>query len=178
LRKAIEDAGFTVAGLTDIPDTLVWAALDSIDPQLKALEKPTIKHNLGDALRKEIVPKPGAEPYFDSYDAAMRYCARPICTLEEYIEFIRGVREGPRDEFAYSGTEGAKTVPARFYDRIRKLRGAPAGFKPTDEQRGMKGTPKAIHPKNDATFPELRAEWEKALLAYRNNVYTTTEVQR
>lgn len=176
IRKAIAAAGLTLTGLETVTDKIVTAALANTMEQLKALDNPTVKHNLDDVLTKEIAPKPGAEPYFDSYDAAMRYCARPICTLDEYVEFIRGVKEGSNDEFAYE--DGTEIPSARFYTRIRKLRGAPANFKPTEEQRGVKGTPQAIHPKNDANFPELRAEWEKALLAYRRNVYTTTEVQR
>jgi hypothetical protein len=152
-------------------------SLDKLKTQATLLNKPKVQHNLDKALTNDIAPKPGAEEFFDSYDAAMQYCARPICTLEEYIDFIRGVREGINDEVAYD--DGSQVPSARYYTRIRKLLGATANFKPTDEQRGLgTKTPVAINPKTDTNFPELRAEWEKPLLAYRRNVYTVTEVQR
>jgi hypothetical protein len=143
---------------------------------LAKLDSPNVKHNLDNVLEREFMPKPGAEPYFDSYDAAMRYCARPICTLDEYIEFIRGVKEGPQDDMAY--VDGSRVPSARYYARIRKMVGAPKGFTPTKAQQGLEPTPKAINPQEEAAFPELRAQWEKSLLAYRRNVYSTTEVQR
>jgi hypothetical protein len=190
-RKDLEDAfvlaGFSAAALDDMAKRPGGAnlqrtkiALDNLDKKIAEASKQTgrkVTHNLGDALNREIMPKPGAEPYFDSYDAAMRYCARPICTLDEYIQFIRGVAEGPQDDVAYS--DGSGVPSARYYARIRKMIGTPATFKgPTDAQQGLAPQPKAINLQDEPTFPELRAEWEKSLLAYRRNVYTTTEVQR
>lgn len=137
---------------------------------VQSTETPHIRHNLTNVLQRQIMPKPGAAPFFDSYDAAMKYCARPICTLEEYIGFIRGVREGIHDNLGYGS--------ARYYTRIRKMKGAAATFKPTDAQRGLAETPTAIDSKKDANFPELRAEWDKVLLAYRSKIYSTTEVSR
>lgn len=146
------------------------------DAQLEALNNPKVQHNLDDVLGREFMPKPAAEPYFDNYDAAMKYCARPICTLDEYIEFIRGVREGPQDDVAYA--DGSRVPSARYYARIRRMVGTPAGFTPTKAQQGLTETPAAVNPSEEPTFPELRVEWEKSLLSYRRNVYSTTEVQR
>lgn len=158
----------------DIPrlDTYV----DNLDVLITQAKSSSTKHNLDDVLSREFAPKPGAEPYFDSYDAAMSYCARPICTLEEYIDFIRGVREGPQDDVAY--TDGSAQPSARYYARIRRLTGASAEFTPTAAQRGLADTPEAINSREDADFPELRAKWETSLLAYRRNVYSVGEVQR
>jgi hypothetical protein len=117
LRKAIAAAGLTLTGFESVTDKVVKAALENTETQLKALNNPKVKHNLADTLAKELAPKPGAEPYFDSYDAAMRYAARPICTLDEYVEFIRGVKEGSNDEFAYE--DGTEIPSARFYTQVR-----------------------------------------------------------
>lgn len=191
-RKVLEDAfrlaGFSEEALKDMATTATGAneqrlkiALTNLDKKITDAKKQTGKkttHNLSNALDRELAPKPGAEPYFDSYDAAMQYCARPICTLDEYIEFIRGVKISPQDDVAY--VDGSRVPSARYYARIRKMIGAPAGFKPTDAQQGVDQTGKvaAVNLKDEPTFPELRAQWEKSLLAYRRNVYTTTEVQR
>jgi hypothetical protein len=158
-------------------DLLLEVAIDKLRNREQQLTKHTVQHNLSDVLSKTIVPKPGAEPYFDSYDAAMQYCARPICTLEEYIGFIRGVREGVHDDVSYPG--GTAGSSARYYTRIRKLIGAAPNFAgPTPEQRGMEGSPKAINPKDEPGFPVMRAEWDKVLLQYRQSVYSTVEIQR
>ena len=149
-------------------------AVDAITAKLKALDKPaSVAHNLGDALTKEIVPKPSAEPFFDSFDAGMRWAARPICTLEEYIDFIHGERTGPLDGRAYS-VEG-EVPSARYYARIRTLTGADSTFTPTEEERGYKTPPKAVSG-DDKKFPSMRAKWEKTLLAYRQNVYSKVEI--
>lgn len=150
--------------------------IDNLDALIAQEKTSSTNHNLDDVLSREFAPKPGAEPYFDSYDAAMSYCARPICTLEEYIDFIRGVREGPQDDVAYA--DGSAQPSARYYARIRNMIGAEPDFTPSAAQRGFADTPAAINPREEADFPELRAKWETSLLAYRRNVYSTTEVQR
>ena len=45
----------------------------------------TTKHNLRSDIM--LTPKPAAQALFDSYEAAMRFVAGPICTLDEYIDF-------------------------------------------------------------------------------------------
>lgn len=173
IRKALDTASPTALELGAYTQIVGSLRLEDyilrLDAQIN--DPPSVVHNLKDVLQRQIMPKPGAEPYFDSYDAAMKYCARPICTLEEYIGFIRGIREGVHDDLTYGGS-------ARYYRRIRNLKGAPPNFTPTDAQRGLAETPEAINPKDDSGFPELRAEWEKPLLAYRSRVYSVAEVQR
>lgn len=132
-----------------------------------------LKSNIGS--QQELAPKPGYEAYFDSYDAAMSYCARPICTLEEYIEFIGGVREGINDDMSYK--TGGSISSARYYTRIRRLTGATdATIKTlTLEQQGLGGEKNAPLPDN---FPDMRLAWDKAMLAYRERIYSIVKAQR
>lgn len=172
-RAAILAAGVTLNAVEDMSDAVVTAAASNLVSQLAT--NPKTVHNLGEALAGDVVPKPGYEPYFDSYDAAMQYCARPICTLEKYIAFINGVREGVRDDVTYD--DGSTARSARYYDRIRRLTGATVGMKaPTKEQQGLLGAgdPQAV----PEDFPDMRAEWDKTLLAYRARVYASVKVSR
>lgn len=174
VRAAIATAGLTLTDVEDVTAQVVDAAISNLEAQLAT--NPTTVHNLGLALAGDVVPKPKFEPYFDSYDAAMRYCSRPICTLEKYIAFINGVREGVRDDVTYD--DGSTVRSARYYDRIRRLTGATASTAKTltDAQQGLKGAgnPQAV-PEN---FPQMRAEWDKTLLAYRARVYSINKVSR
>jgi hypothetical protein len=147
-------------------------AITKLEALEKGLDNPKVIHNLGGA-QKQIVPKPGQEDVFDSYDAAMKYAARPICTLEEYIAFINGVREGINDDFAYE--DGRQIPSARFYTRIRRMTEATSDTKASEEQEGLKGKAPAAVP---SSFPQLRTEWSKSLLAYRANVYSRVRVSR
>lgn len=147
-----------------------------LETKLYELENPTTRHNLHTAIAGDVIPKPGYEAYFDSYDTAMRYCARPICTLEEYIAFINGVREGIRDDVSYD--DGSTVRSARYYDRIRHLTGATKSTQTTlsAEQQGLfgAGAPTAV----SEDFPQMRAEWDRVLLAYRARIYSSTKVSR
>jgi len=150
-------------------------AIILLESQLYEYNNPgsVMKSNIGSL--QELAPKPGYEGYFDSYDAAMQYCARPICTLEEYIEFIGGVREGINDDMSYEA--GGSIPSARFYTQIRKLTGGTADTIKTltKAQQGLEGD------QNEAvadTFPDMRLEWDKAMLAYRARIYAIAKVQR
>jgi hypothetical protein len=163
----------------------------------KALTAPPVtKHNLADIAQRDLVPTPGLEPLFDSYDAAMKYVARPVCTLEEYIDFIGGVREGPIDDVGYK--VGGQIPSARYYARIRYLKGATDADakKVTDAMQGMAPDSQPIDPNvqpppaQDAAttggageavyrdFPVLRAEWDKLLLAHRAAIYSDVKLSR
>jgi len=80
----------------------------------------------------QIVPKKSAEPLFESYTAAMLYNARPICTLEEYIDFLGP--DGLREQLVGIGNSelyGNRQVhPAPFYVRIRRFRQGPPQERP------------------------------------------------
>lgn len=146
----------------------------NLESLITDLENPKTIHNLSNVATKELTPKPGFEPYFDSYDAAMQYCSRPICTLEDYIKFIGGKGVGAQDDVAYK--DGSEVPSARYYTRIRELKGAPADMKPpTSDQQGL-GTDGVAAVGTD--FPVMRAEWTKTLLRYRRNAYNTVKGQR
>ena len=114
-----------------------------------------------------MTPKPGFEDYFDSYDSAMKYCARPICTLDDYIKFIGGTPEGPCDDYAY--VEGGNIASARYYVSIKKYVGRTAALdkKITENQKGMGTAPEAV----PLDFPDMREEWYKTIKAYRAGIY-------
>lgn len=140
-----------------------------------------------------------ASAMFQSYDAAMRYGARPVCTLDEYIDFLGevGLREGRVDPVTSLRDNAGRTFPAHFYTRIRQYRnGPPPPVPPTNitnspVQTSMDGvasqegndpetTPSAQETANEAgetavngipeDFPETRADWDTILLRYRDNV--------
>lgn len=168
LRKAIE-LGLEQS-ITKITPTQAELAASNLENKISSA--PVLDHNL--SLEKDITPKPGNEAYFDSYDAAMRYCSRPICTLEEYIFFINGVREGIHDDAVYD--DGSTIKSARYYKRIRKLTGATTETtnKITLAQQGLKGDPLAV----GTDFPDMRAKWDELILAYRTRVYSANKVSR
>lgn len=79
-----------------------------------------------------IVPRPGARALFSSFSAAMGFVGRPICTLDEYIEFLGedGVREGRVNPGVASAHRDVQLHPAHFYARIRRYRPGPPGNRP------------------------------------------------
>lgn len=132
---------------------------------------------------REVGPMPEARPLFESYDAAMRYVSRPICTLQEYITFMHGKPadsldlrdqvEGRNNEFAY---DKDKTSGATYYTRIRRLRQGP-GVRPSPAALGA-----VVNEKNEATphtgaleglpvdYPQTRQDWDTMLMAYRAEI--------
>ena len=142
-------------------------------------------------LNTAIAPKEVTKAFFDNNDAAMSYVARPVCTLEDYIDFYavagrgtsnldpvgrgRGVRAGIREDHG---------VP-RYYNVIRQFIGGPGvepGAKVVDEMRltviGEEGEEKEaiIVPKNSvATFahlPDSRKDWQALLIDYTAEIET------
>ena len=115
----------------------------------------------------DVTPLPTQKDLFDSHDAAMQYVSRPVCSLEDYIQFIHGEDEllieaqveGP----LYMGT-------AVYYQRIKRFRPGP-GVRPTSAQtnttadapeESYNGTPEGVA----VDFPQTRFDWDKILLAY------------
>lgn len=157
----------------------------------KVNELTKVVHNLtGD---REVVPLPSAEGAFEDYDVAARYNWRPICTLDEYILFHNSVGEGP-----IPASNHPRSVGAMYYDRIRRMTpvtpdfvfpagadGLNANVSTTPPSQPLRegepavtgsvpgltsGTgPNGTNAPGD--FPQVRDDWDKILLAYRNNVY-------
>lgn len=135
-----------------------------------------------------------AKHYFTSYDAAMQFGARPICTLEEYIRFLGedGVRQGRVDPTAALRDESVRTFPAPYYARIRAYRNGPPPPVPDDNitnspvqtsqvsgvsSQESNDNSATVNPQGDTQvrgipedFPETRANWDALLLQYRENV--------
>lgn len=80
-----------------------------------------------------IVPRPGAEGLFSDYTTAMQYGGRPVCTLDEYVDFLGddGLREGAVTPMVTSANRDGQIHPAHFYTRIRRMRQGPPEARPT-----------------------------------------------
>jgi len=142
-----------------------------------------------------ITPKPEAAGLFESYEQAMRYVARPICTLDEYINFLgeQGLREGAVDPGQALASNDVRAFPAVFYRQIRVYRPGPPPVVPTTDITNTQGLTSAdgvitaVGPTEDAEespdsatpqaiqglpadFPETRYDWTTLLLRYRDNV--------
>ena len=154
-------------------------------------------------IRREIVPTPQYAPFFTSYDAAMKFIARPICTLLEYIAFRNGEKSiddleasgqvrGANNKFGYC-TIGAANSSAVYYSRIYKLLQGPAlnaqfTVTPGPAQTGIvpaasagklptvfEGMPAAVNP---MVFPQTRNDWDSLLEEYRAEMYDLEIPQR
>ena len=101
-------------------------------------------------------PSAAYKPMFEEAAYAMRNKARPICTLEEYINFHeKGVRVGriePNDR-----TQGKGGV---FYEKILNLKQGPGDSPVLDQDNNLQSPIEA----------DTRADWETRLLNYRKKV--------
>lgn len=140
------------------------AASASLQPFIGPVGPPRVQSNLADAAVRTLVPLPQTQSLFSSYDAALKYNWRPICTLDEYIIFYNVAGTGTVPPFNHP-----QSVGARYFDRIRTFTPPPVGFKPP---LGVDGTTTTSVTGLDETFPQVAANWDAALLAYKNNVLT------
>jgi len=86
----------------------------------------------------ELSPTPEAAQLFSDYEAAMRYNARPICTLDEYLAFL-GSDAAPSPESGISpsvalASNAARTFPAKYYMYLRRYRPGPPVVLPAVNQ--------------------------------------------
>jgi hypothetical protein len=212
-RKASFDLSEIVGYVKDNPDDYDQTEVDPIVLGTQAVEAgftnaagatdnagtPEVQNNLDGT--KDLGPTKGFQEAFADYDVAMRYIARPICTLREYISFIHGGKSleeliqegqvsGPDDQFSYAElpTEGEDNTGERFgsavyFSRIKRLRQGP-GERPQPEQTGATvsnstatpytGNPSGVSP----TFPQTRADWDTVLEAFRDELYNGLAPQR
>lgn len=83
----------------------------------------------------KFLPKPEYESQFESYDAAMQFVSRPVCTLKQYIEHWHGKKlqdlinygtvRGEYRSFYSESSDRRKTKGAIFWGRIYKLTQGP-----------------------------------------------------
>jgi hypothetical protein len=135
----------------------------------------------------KLTPKGEYSDLFESYDAAMRYASRPVCTLQEYIETWHGrslndliedgvVRGEYRSFYSPASDRGAKKG-AIFWGRIFKLAQGPGNTPPT-EVTNMGSAPDFETAGDDAwttVSPEqgvaqTREDWDTILEEYRKIV--------
>jgi hypothetical protein len=172
---------FDLSGSTDTYSTRI-AQINQAEEFVQNLQTTT---NLsGD---RQVAPTTAAQGYFESYEAAMLYNARPICTLDEYIKFLgtHAVVEGKVVPGRALTTEDPRTFPAVYYKRIRKYRPGPPAVLPEglsqltnagviSSPNGATATlseaPTATLQALPADFPQTSQDWDKVLFAYRSNV--------
>lgn len=142
----------------------------AIQAQLRAfIQGARVTHNL-DATR-ELVPSPAFREAFTSFDAAMAYVWRPICSLDEAIA-VHGKRG--EDVIPASGSE--ESLGAPYYRRTRRLTSLAAGQPvPSTADGLLRDASGAVAPAANpaalpADFPQARADWDAVLTAYRTNV--------
>lgn len=107
-----------------------------------------------------IVPSNKFRNMFGIHDFAMRYVSRPICTLDEYINF-RG-RWGTRRKYI-PWNDKIQGKGAGFYERILNLKQGP-GDPPTFDENNYLITPEA------KDLPDTRIDWNNRLINYRRKI--------
>lgn len=198
LSKLMSDGATLVSQLRAdlaVIDAKIQSALSVVQSTQDVTRTAQVTHNL--VGNRELVPLASAAPLFSGYDNAMRYAWRPICTLDEYVVFHDAAGEGLVSAAGTAGSLGAtyysrirRTIAPTTEEQaaIRAPRGAD-GLSPvqssTDPQTAAQlGTANAVSgqpaqaPSTVATvpglsnvnFPQVRADWDQALLAYRSNV--------
>lgn len=145
---------------------------------------PTITNYLTGA--KNVVPSDSFEPAFNQYATAMKAIARPICTLLEYIRFLHGSR--PIQELVEPGPDGYAQIEygeqrfgngVLYFKRIKRLKQGPfdtSGSPPDPEEVGVTVTPEGAKPYDGVVrgaegAAQTRENWDRALLAYRSEMY-------
>lgn len=194
IRDSVAQAA-TLRADVAVLDLKIQKALSVIQSTQDVTHTMQVTHNL--VGNRELVPLASARPLFDAYDSAMRYAWRPICTLDEYVVFHDAAGEGLVTAAGATGSLGASyyarirrmTAPTGEEQAALRAPGGADGLSPAqgpiDPQTAAQlGTPDAVtgQPSQVASsaatvlgltstgFPQVRADWDKALLAYRDNV--------
>jgi hypothetical protein len=196
-----DHVGKVLQGLTDLATAIIYDSYTmpgtpGTDTGTQSVQ--TITHNL-DATR-EIQPQRSYEEFFQNYDAAMAYVARPICTLDEYLKFrhrersldvlmssgpnrVQQVRS-PIHKMGYANLKIEGKTTATYYERIYKLRQGEKLNEPMAlPDPSQTGTVPATTPSGkpavytgkptgvDSTFVQTRNDWDSILEEYRAEMY-------
>jgi len=133
---------------------------------------------------RNVVPLKGFDPVFANYDIAMRYIARPICSITDYVRFLHG--EAPMSQLVVKTTalDGTTLNPqvetgdsafgntVTYFKRIKRLRQGP-GAQPPPAALGVTGSGAAAavftgtNVGGPANFAQTRADWDTVLENYR-----------
>jgi hypothetical protein len=140
----------------------------------------------------ELKVKPKYEKLFRSYDDAMSYVSRPVCTLRQYISLKHGMSVAQAEKtghisgrntsfYSSNSSKKGEAGGAVFWGRIYTLMQGPGYGLATKEQiysfancgpatGGYAPQTKwTIPPKTDY-LPQTRQNWDMILLDYRNKV--------
>lgn len=142
----------------DVPEALA-EQLNGIEADMRS--RTAASNVRGDV---EIVPRRGAEGLFTSNHAALQFTGRPICTLDEYIDFLGpdGLREGPVRPEQSAAVRGPQIHPATFYTRIRRLRSGPPSVRPL---LNITGTGVVTDPATGASAPGGTSSTQEPVVA-------------
>lgn len=131
---------------------------------------------LSRAYGNVIVPTEKYAGYFNDYDKAMRYVARPICTLTDYIRFYSGGTVPARIKAKRVFFEGTQ---AYYYPVIRVYNDGPAE-RPPPNVIGATVSPSAegftavvadgLSGAVPSTFPETAENWTERIKKYRSEI--------
>lgn len=116
-------------------------------------------------LRGFIRPKDRYEQLFYSLPVTLRFISRPVCTLEQYIDFYKSSPDFINGTSAITGGRGrgvrgdamyldASTGLAKHYRLIREFVGGP-GFEP-----GSNIAPQLVEPTEHRGMVELRTNFD------------------
>jgi hypothetical protein len=117
-------------------------------------------------LRGHLRPKERYEQLFYSLPVSMRFVSRPVCTLEEYIDFYKSAPDFINGTSSLTGGRGRgvrgapvyldnSSAIAKHYRLIREFVGGP-GFEPGSKVAPRDGSTQS----EDRDAPELRTELE------------------
>lgn len=131
---------FNLTTLSDNSEEQVSSLEDYIGSSRLEKTKEQLRDDYKKAIRGYITPKKELSPFFNNLAVATRYTRRPICTLEQYIDFYKtapdfinpgsavmgGRGRGTRAKKQYLDNESGK---APYYSLIREFVGGP-GIEP------------------------------------------------
>ena len=202
----VRDLYFVVSQPSVVGYEPSFPTLASFETDVKRLElqlkeqkrkKETVKvsSNIGEDV--DVRPLPDARRYFDNYDDAMHYVSRPVCTLNEYIQFLHNFNASGQsftDFVAGLTTAGQMGPPievfegqlskndekgrksAVFYERIKSYRPGPGNVSSAQQNivdslitEDFVGPPSPPSPV-PKDFPETRKDWDAVLIAYREMI--------
>ena len=134
-----------------------------------------------------LIPKDGFQSLFNSRTAAMQYAARPVCTLQEYIEIWHGrtMKElladntvrGEYTSFYSPSNDKTASKGAIFWGRIYKFVQGPGDVPPVEASNigeapeySSAGDGNTTPVGTTTGMPDTRKDWDTILEKYRKIV--------
>lgn len=147
---------------------LLGYANNNAEPEQIQADTTKDNYNLNSQFNRELQSLPAARKLFEDTNAALRYCARPVCTIEQYIDFYKnGTRR--RTIQPGDGINHNYNLDLPFYAQIRDFTYTPALTEdndPTDESLS-----KSEQYARLAKLPPTLRDWVSSLIIYRQKVY-------